>query len=234
MYETVAGIVVDVTTEENIEARRQVAPLLGWRAMRAALVSVTAALLLTSCAGSKINRGQQLFTGCEKLNLEATRETGSFVCKGDKLIAAAFFGGNGRTCGTCHRPGDNFGLGSRTVKKLPSHDPLFVNVPGLEDSRRLRRDALIHVKTANIDEFRTTPKLIHLQRQCSEEGICDALGQLGDRVTDLCAFAMEAIGNHMTKTVKRRQGTDFRLPTEKECDQLIAYMLSDRVAQGAR
>lgn len=234
MYATVAGIVIDVTTEKNIETLHRIAMLLGQRAVRSGLVSVTAALLLASCSASKVDRGQQLFTGCQKLNLEATRETGSFVCKGDKLIAAALFDGNGRTCGTCHRPGDNFGLGIRTVKKLPPHDPLFVNVPGLEDSRRLRSDALIHVKTAGIDEFRTTPKLIHLQRQCDEEGRCDALGQLGDRVTDLCAFAMEAIGNHLTKSVKRRQGADFRLPTEEECDQLIAYMLSDRVAKGTR
>jgi hypothetical protein len=198
------------------------------------LASVSAVLLVAGCAVSKIDRGQQLFTGCERLDADATRAKGSFVCKGDDLVGAAFFGGNGRTCGSCHRPGDNFGLSVDTVKKIPSHDPLFVNVRDLEDPRRLRRDALIHVVADGIDEFRTTPKLVHLKRLCDENGRCEALGQLGDRVPDLCMFSTEAVKNHLTKSVRRVQGQDFRNPTPEECEWLIAYMLSDRVANGGR
>lgn len=142
----------------------------------------------------------------------------------------ALFGGNGRTCGSCHRPGDNFGLGIRSVERLPDEHPLFVDIPGLEDPERLRRDALIHVQAGAIDEFRTTPKLTHLKRICDEEGRCEALGQLGDRVDDLCTFSIQAVVNHMTKDIERVPGRDFRVPTRDECDWLIAYMLSDRVA----
>ena len=81
-----------------------------------------------------------------------------------------------------------------------------------------------------IDEFRRTPKLVHLQRLCDEDGNCDALGLLGDRIRNLCVFSIQAISNHMAKSVARVPGQDFRAPTEKECEALVAYMLSDRVA----
>ncbi len=35
----------------------------------------------------------------------------------------------------------------------------------------------------------------------------------------------------MAKSVERVPGTDFRLPTAEECEWLVAYMLSDLVAE---
>jgi len=95
----------------------------------------------------------------------------------------------------------------------------------------LRDHALVHVIVpGKIDEFRQSPKLVHLQEQCDKRGNCDSLGLLGDRTTNLCAFSIQAISNHMSKSVKRIAGTDFRVPTNKECKWLVAYMLSDLVA----
>jgi hypothetical protein len=34
----------------------------------------------------------------------------------------------------------------------------------------------------------------------------------------------------MAKTINRVPGKDFRVPTKKECEELVAYMLSDLVA----
>ena len=64
-----------------------------------------------------------------------------------------------------------------------------------------------------------------------EDGNCDALGLLGDRVRNLCAFSIEAVRNHMSKSTSRIPGQDFRVPTGDECEALVAYMLSDLVAE---
>ncbi len=195
---------------------------------------VLAMLFLSGCATSAVDRGEQLFSGCREVDVEATRRTGDYVCRDGETVREAFFGGNGRTCGTCHRPGDNFGLSVRSVEQLPRDHPLFVRVPGLEDPRKLRSDALIHVITSGIDEFRTSPKLTHLQKLCDESGRCTALGQLGDRTPDLCVFSIEAVQNHLTLDVERVPDRDFIAPTREQCDWLIAYMLSDRVAKPGR
>ena len=66
---------------------------------------------------------------------------------------------------------------------------------------------------------------------CDEDGNCDALGLLGDRVRNLCVFSIQAVTNHMAKTVDRVPGEDFQVPTSEECEALVAYMLSDLVAE---
>ena len=185
-------------------------------------------LLIFGCAASKARIGQRLFAGClDKVDDEATLKSGRFVCKGDRDPEP--FGGNGRACGTCHLPGDNFGLSVERIPTLPDDDPLFF--PDLdEDQELLRAHGLIHVLVpGDIDEFRQTPKLVHLQSMC-KHGKCDALGLKGDRVRDLCDFSKQAITNHMAKTVRRIPGEDFRMPTTKECKALVAYMVSDLVA----
>ncbi len=187
-----------------------------------------AAPIVTSAA-SQARKGQRLFAGCvDKVDDRATLKTGRFVCKGKRDPAP--FDGNGRACGDCHVPGDNFGISVERIRSLPKDDPFFF--PGLdEDQRLLRSHGLVRVVVpGKIDEFRQTPKLVHLQSMCDNDGDCDALGLRGDRVRDLCDFTVEAIKNHMAKTVKRVPGKDFRLPTRRECKWLAAYMVSDLVA----
>src|SRR5687768_8749475 len=57
----------------------------------------------------------------------------TLVDRGRELFFSETFGGNGRTCGTCHRAEDNFGLSTQFIATLPADDPLFVaeTVPGL-------------------------------------------------------------------------------------------------------
>jgi hypothetical protein len=187
-----------------------------------------AAVLLAGCV-SQERKGQRLFAGClDKVDDEASLKAGLFVCEGDRDPEP--FGGNGRSCGDCHMPGDNFGISVKRIATLPADHPFFF--PGLdEDQELLRTLGLVHViVSGKIDEFRQTPKLVHLQTTCNEKGNCDALGLLGDRVKNLCAFSREAVRNHMAKTINRVPGKDFRTPTKKECEELVAYMLSDLVA----
>lgn len=185
---------------------------------------------MAAFAESQERKGQRLFAGClDKVDDKATLKSGLFVCKKNKRDPAPF-GGNGRACGDCHVPGDNFGISEKRIAKLPKDNPFFFR--GLdEDQKLLRTHGLVHVIVpGRIDEFRQTPKLVHLQELCDKRGNCDSLGLRGDRVTNLCAFSIEAIKNHMAKTVKRVPGQDFRVPTAKECKWLVAYMVSDLVA----
>lgn len=180
-------------------------------------------------AESNVRKGQRLFAGCvKKVDDKETLKTGQFVCKGKRDPAP--FGGNGRACGDCHMPGDNFGISVDRIAGLSSDHPFFFR--GLDENQKLLRDqGLVHVIVpGQIDEFRQTPKLVHLQEVCDKRGNCDSLGLLGDRVTNLCALSIQAISNHMSKSTRRIVGKDFRVPTEKECKWLVAYMLSDLVA----
>lgn len=185
---------------------------------------------LIACSPSKeVREGQRLFAGCAKgVNNRATLKAGVFVCKGG-WKAVAPFGGNGRACGTCHVPGDNFGLSVARIATLPKDDPLFIHLD--EDPELLRNFGLIHViAPGGIDEFRQTPKLVHLRDLCSKKGKCDGLGLLGDRTKSLDEFTVQAIANHLSKTTARVPGVDFRVPTEAELRALTAYQLSRLVA----
>ena len=187
-----------------------------------------AAALLAACV-SQERRGQRLFAGClDKVDDEASLKAGVFVCEGDRDPEP--FGGNGRSCGDCHVPGDNFGISIQRIAMLPDDHPFFF--PGLDEKQVVLRGlGLVHVIVpGKIDEFRQTPKLVHLQTMCDKKGNCDSLGLLGDRVENLCAFSREAVKNHMAKTINRVPGKDFRTPTKEECEELVAYMLSDLVA----
>jgi hypothetical protein len=195
-----------------------------------ALFVLIFASVIVGCATSPERKGQRLFAGCiDGVDERASQRTGLFVCEGDRQ--AEPFGGNGRACGDCHLPRDNFAISVKSIATLPEEHPFFFS--GLEeDQRLLRSHGLVHVITPDgINEFRQTPKLVHLQTVCDDDGDCDALGLLGDRVRNLCVFSAQAIANHMSKTVNRVPGKDFRLPTAEECEWLIAYMLSDLVAE---
>lgn len=158
--------------------------------------------VLAGCANKAVDRGQALFFN----------ET---------------FAGNGRTCATCHTPEENFSISPEAIAVLPASHPLFVPVPGLEDPAKLREDALIKITET---EFRQTPKLTHLRTICNRKGECVTLGLRGDRAKNLCVFTNQAIANHLTKRVGGSPGKDFRLLTAKECKDMTAYLISQRVA----
>ena len=194
-----------------------------------ALFAPLFACLLLGCVSNQVRDGQRLFAGCvDGVNDSATLRTGRFVCDGPREERP--FDGNGRSCGDCHVPGDNFGISLERIRDLPHNDPFFF--PGLdEDQELLREHGLVRVVVAGeIDEFRPTPKLVHLRALCDDDGNCDVLGQRGDRVRNLCVFSIQALGNHMAKTLDRIPGRDFRVPTTDECEALTAYMLSDLVS----
>src|SRR5262245_52118056 len=48
------------------------------------------------------------------------------VCIGANLFFRGTFGGNGRTCATCHRVNNNLTIDPKFIATLPKTDPLFV------------------------------------------------------------------------------------------------------------
>ncbi len=172
--------------------------------------------------------------------------TDPLVARGAQLFFNETFGGNGRTCGTCHRAEESLTISPAFIATLPQSDPLFVaeNDPALaqlENPQLLRSRALI---VENLDGFDDpTNKFVmrsvqHTLSLALTSGVQSGafsgqppdhrLGWSGDggpgRST-LQEFTFGAIMQHFTKTLARRPGVDFRVPTQEELDALEAFQL---------
>lgn len=188
-------------------------------------------------------KGLDPVTGPVANNIETTDP---LVARGAQLFFNETFGGNGRTCGTCHRADDSLTISPAFIATLPQSDPLFVaeNNPALaqlENSQLLRSRALI---LENLDGFEDpTNKFVmrsvqHTLSLGLTNGIQNALfsgqppdhrlgwsGDGGPGRSTLHEFTFGAIMQHFTKTLARQPGVDFRIPTEEELDALEAFQL---------
>jgi cytochrome c peroxidase len=169
------------------------------------------------------------------------------VKRGAQLFFVEQFGGNGRTCGTCHRIDDNLTVSPKTIATLPQSDPLFVAennlaLATLENKTMLRQRALF---TENVDGFDDpTPPLRSANHTFALITTIDINGSLhgkypadppmhqtgwgGDGAPGggtLHEFAFGAIVQHLTKRLNRVAGTDFRIPTQQELDAIEAFQL---------
>jgi len=165
------------------------------------------------------------------------------IKKGRDLFTNETFAGNGRTCSTCHRLDNNHTIDPKYIARLPDDDPLFIaetnpELAALEQPKLLRQFGLI---IANIDGFdkpgvlRSVPHLLALGTTITPEEefegtvVKHALGWSADGSSgdgSLRSFTIDAIMQHMPKTLNREEGIDFRLPTDDELDALEVYMLS--------
>jgi cytochrome c peroxidase len=185
-------------------------------------------------------------TGAVAINQETTDQ---LVGRGAQLFFNETFGGNGRTCGTCHRAENNLTIDPAFIATLPATDPLFVasnnaNLAQLEDPTLLKNRALIR---ENVDGFEDpTHKFVErsvnhtfalgLTNDISAGGFGSfpfappdqRLGWGGDGAPGrgtLHEFAFGAVIQHFTKDLRRRPSTDFRVPTQEELDALEAFQL---------
>ncbi len=159
---------------------------------------------------------------------------------GRALFFNETFNGNGRTCGTCHRAEDNFGLTPNFIATLPDDDALFVaeRNPNLEQNfenpRLMREFGLILENQDGFDDLendfnmRGVPHTLALRTSVvSRDG--PRTGWSGDGAPgdgSLRSFATGAVIQHFTLTTNRVAGVDFRLPTDAELDAIEAFMLS--------
>ena len=162
------------------------------------------------------------------------------VDRGRTLFFNETFAGNGRTCGTCHRAEDNFGLSPAFIATLPPTDPLFIaeTSPALaknfENPRLMRAFGLILENQdgfADLDStfnMRGVPHTLALTTSiASRDG--PRTGWSGDGAPgdgSLRSFSTGAVIQHFTKTLNRVPGVDFRLPTSQELDDMEAFMRS--------
>ena len=165
------------------------------------------------------------------------------IKSGARLFIHETFKGNGRTCASCHPPQNNFTLDPEFIATLPPDDPLFIheNDPGLatlENAVLLRDFAMILANADGFDDLenkfvmRGVPHTLSLANSIfngSPDVPLQNLGWSGDGAPEsgtLRDFAIGAIRQHATKSLDRIEGTDFRLPTESELDDMEAFQLS--------
>jgi cytochrome c peroxidase len=180
----------------------------------------------------------------------------STVAAGRLLFLNGTFGGNGRSCATCHRENVSFTLTIESIATLPQTDPLFVaetnpNLKGLENPPVMHGAGCI---LENHDGFnkpgvlRGIPHTLSLTTTLNPDsdllgaGHDNALGWSGDgsptgNIPDgqggvistsgrLIDFMIGAVRQHYTKTLNRVAGVDFVFPNSTQLQQLEAFMLS--------
>ena len=165
------------------------------------------------------------------------------VCAGAGIFFQETFGGNGRTCGTCHPPQNNFTVDSRFIGTLPASDPLFVferdaNLTALETTSLRAAGGILE----NVDGFedpinkfsiRSVPHVLSLATSITTDPADAATttpptqrtGWGGDGGS-LLNFLQTAIVQHYPKTLQRRPGVDFRNATTQELQLVEQFQLA--------
>jgi cytochrome c peroxidase len=168
----------------------------------------------------------------------------SLIAFGESLFVFETFGGNGRTCATCHPPHNNFTLDTAFIASRPPEDPLFVaefdtNLAGLENPLLMRQFSLILENVDGLEDptnkfvMRGVPHTLGLALSITAPDTTsppkDRVGWGGDGAPNqgrLRDFAVGAVRQHFTKTLARVVDVDFRFPTDDELDALEAFQLS--------
>lgn len=172
------------------------------------------------------------------------------VCTGADVFFRETFGGNGRTCASCHPVANNYTIDPTFVQALQAstpNDPLFVAQPGtpLEhlETPDLVSKALI---LENVDGFqdpanrfvtRSVPHLFSLAITMTPDPVDGSptvppiarTGWGGDGAPgdgSLRSFLDGAINQHFTKTLNRVPAVDFREATDLERDAVETFQLA--------
>jgi cytochrome c peroxidase len=163
------------------------------------------------------------------------------IAQGADLFFNETFNGNGRTCATCHPAENNFTVDPRFIASLDDDDPLFVaeQVPALADLENpllLRELGLFKVNAdgfANEAVLRPAQHLLGLSRYLEPGNQAvpplQRTGWSGDGAPGsgtLREFPIGAVTQHMTQSLDRIPGVDFRLPTDAELDAMEAFLLA--------
>jgi cytochrome c peroxidase len=167
------------------------------------------------------------------------------ISRGASLFFENTFGGNGRTCGTCHPASNNFTIDPAFIRTLPANDPLFVAefnpaLAQLEKPQLLRQFGLVLENLDGLDQpatkfvMRGVPPTLGLQMTLEKdasmgEGPVQMTGWSGDGspgTGSLREFAIGAVTQHFTRSLARVAGRDFRLPSEHQLDAMEAFQLS--------
>jgi hypothetical protein len=169
------------------------------------------------------------------------------ICVGADLFFRDPFGGNGRTCASCHPVSHNFTIDPAFIATLPASDPLFVaeTVPALaqlEKPALMRQFGLILENVDGLEHpttkfvMRSVPHTFALATSVTAQAVPtdgttrppnERTGWSGDgapNAGELRDFQTGAVVQHYTQSLGRVSGTDFVLPTSDELDRIVAYL----------
>jgi len=170
----------------------------------------------------------------------------SDVCVGADLFFRDAFGGNGRTCGSCHPADHNYTIDPDYIATLPASDALFVAeqqpaLAQLEKPALMRQYGLI---VENVDDtsdptnrfvMRSVPHCLSLATSVTAQAVPtdgttrppnQRTGWSGDGAPnqgELRDFQTGAVVQHYTSSLSRTAGTDFILPTSDELDKIVSF-----------
>ncbi len=173
------------------------------------------------------------------------------VCAGARVFFDETFGGNGRACGTCHPAANNFTIDAPFIAGLHAtqpQNPLFVfenpafPLAGLEDPFIFTQNALIK---ENVDDdfqdplrfvgravnhtFSLATTITRDPNDNTSAAVVERTGWGGDGAPGtgtLREFIDGAIKQHYPKRLQRQAGVDFRVATNTEKDQLVAFQMA--------
>ena len=174
------------------------------------------------------------------------------IAQGRKLFVEEQFNGNGRACGTCHVESHNFTIDPEFIAALPPTDPLFVAENNPELAINFEKPDLMRklgVFVENVDGFDDLAHKFNLRSAQNVQALLNSTTRpdpsfgldfssnglnadpperlgWGNDGAPIREFASVAIVQHATRTLKRRPGIDFRVPTDEELDALAAYQLA--------
>jgi hypothetical protein len=208
-----------------------------------ALTAVTQALTVTRTSA------QTRLQACSQDPRVMAGLVGTDVCAGADIFFRETFGGNGRTCGSCHPMANNLTIDKPFIDQLHaqnSRDPLFVN----EFNPQLTQLETVDLRASgaileNVDGFQDPPNkfvsravnhLFSLRTSILRDpgdgtsgAIVERTGWGGDGAPGngaLRFFLDGAIKQHFTKTLLRRENVDFQVPDDLERDLVAAFQLS--------
>jgi hypothetical protein len=232
-----------------------------------AIVSIAGALLAAACGGGADNElevtssssslvsslvsAQSRLAACAQDPRVITGLISARICAGGDIFARETFGGNGRTCTSCHPIGHNTTIDAPFVNALFAqnpNDPLFVfkNDPALASLESENGLFGFGNVLENVDGFedptrkfilRAVPHTLSLMLTVAADPAdpkatvppSERTGWGGDGAPDdgsLRSFLNGAIKQHYTKTLARVAGSDFRLATSLELDLTSEFQRS--------
>jgi cytochrome c peroxidase len=227
------------------------------RSLKCAQLSWLAYALLWGCSGTdtRPTPEPELGQAREALNLAAATAICSAdprvqlgvvtqdVCVGAELFFRDEFGGNGRSCASCHPADNNYTIDPSFISQLPNSDPLFVaeQVPALAQLERpdlMRNFGLI---LENVDgaetpstkfTMRSVPHCLALSKSITPPAgtvtaPLERTGWSGDGAPNdgrLRDFQSGAIFQHYTQSLARVSGVDFKPATDAELTAIDAFL----------
>jgi hypothetical protein len=167
------------------------------------------------------------------------------TCVGADLFFREPFGGNGRTCGSCHPAANNYTIDPTFIASLPASDPLFVAeqqpaLAELEKPQLMRDFGLILENPDGLSDptqrftMRSVPHCLSLSTSIAPaigDGTTlppnERTGWSGDGAPnngELRDFQTGGIIQHYPKSLNRVAGTDFVLATSDELDRIRVFL----------